>query len=97
MKSKAAVVALCVCVILAVLGVVLGKSPALENTELPPSVSEKILSSQEISSESEASSAEVSTPAKPRRPKKNMKVYMGNRNGWCVTRRIIFCVRKTVR
>lgn len=48
MKSKAAVVALCVCVILAILGVVLGKSPALENTELPPSVSEKILSSQEI-------------------------------------------------
>ena len=94
MKSKAAVVALCVCVILAVLGVVLGKSPALENTELPPSVSEKILSSQEISSESEASSAEVSTPAKTM---KNMKVCMGNRNGWCVTRRIIFCVRKTAR
>lgn len=69
MKSKAAVVALCVCVILAVLGVVLGKSPALENTELPPSVSEKILSSQEISSESEASSAEVSTPAKTMTPK----------------------------
>lgn len=69
MKSKAAVVALCVCVILAVLGVVLGKSPALENTELPPSVSEKILSSQEISSESEASSAEVSTPAKTTTPK----------------------------
>ena len=50
MKSKAAVVALCICIILAVLGVVLGKSPALENTELPPSVSEEILSSQEISS-----------------------------------------------
>lgn len=69
MKSKAAVVALCVCVILAILGVVLGKSPALENTELPPSVSEKILSSQEISSESEVSSAEVSTPAKTMTPK----------------------------
>lgn len=74
MKSKAAVVALCVCVILAVLGVVLGKSPALENTELPPSVSEKILSSQEISSESEASSAEVSTPAKTTTPKEEYKI-----------------------
>lgn len=56
MKSKAAVVALCVCVILAILGVVLGKSPALENTELPHSVSEEILSAEETSSESKASS-----------------------------------------
>lgn len=77
MKSKAAVVALCVCVILAVLGVVLGKSPALENTELPPSVSEKILSSQEISSESEASSAEVSTPAKTMTPKEEYESMYG--------------------
>lgn len=59
MKSKVAIIALCVCVILAVLGVVLGKSPALKNTELPPSISEEILSSQETSSESEASSEEV--------------------------------------
>lgn len=77
MKSKVAVVALCVCVILAVLGVVLGKSPALENTELPPSVSEKILSSQEISSESEASSAEVSTPAKTTTPKEEYESMYG--------------------
>lgn len=77
MKSKAAVVALCVCVILAILGVVLGKSPALENTELPPSVSEKILSSQEISSESEASSAEVSTPAKAMTPKEEYESMYG--------------------
>ena len=98
MKSKAAVVALCVCVILAVLGVVLGKSPALKIQNCRPSVSEKILSSQEISSESEASSAEVSTPAKTMTPKEEYEKYVwGNRNGWCVTRRIIFCVRKTAR
>ena len=77
MKSKAAVVALCVCVILAILGVVLGKSPALENTELPPSVSEKILSSQEISSESEVSSAEVSTHAKTMTPKEEYESMYG--------------------
>ena len=77
MKSKAAVVALCVCVILAVLGVVLGKSPALENTELPPSVAEEILSSEETSSESKTSSAEVSTPAKAMTPKEKYESMYG--------------------
>ena len=77
MKSKAAVVALCVCVILAVLGVVLGKSPALENTELPPSVAEEILSSEETSSESKTSSAEVSTPAKAMTPKEEYESMYG--------------------
>lgn len=77
MKSKAAVVALCVCVILAVLGVVLGKSPALKNTELPPSISEEILSSQETSSESEASSEEVSIPAKNMTPKEEYESMYG--------------------
>lgn len=66
-----------ICIILAVLGVVLGKSPALENTELPPSVSEEILSSQEISSENEASSAEVSTPAKTMTPKEEYESMYG--------------------
>ena len=55
----------------------LGKSPALENTELPPSVSEEILSSQEISSENEASSAEVSAPAKTMTPKEEYERMYG--------------------
>lgn len=77
MKSKVAIIALCVCVILAVLGVVLGKSPALKNTELPPSISEEILSSQETSSESEASSEEVSIPAKNMTPKEEYESMYG--------------------
>ena len=77
MKSKVAIIVLCVCVILVALGVALGKSPALENTELPPSVSDEILSSEETSSESKASSAKVSTPAKAMTPKEEYESMYG--------------------
>lgn len=96
MKSKAAVVALCVCVILAILGVVLGKSPALENTELPHSVSEEILSAEETSSESKASSAEVSTPAKAMTPKEEYESMYGKPQWLACDQTYHICVRKTV-